>query len=269
MGHASLEDLMNFAQYSSSIENPLPGFLNSAVGGFEQGQAQGAARAKAKLDRSLKMLDIQEKIQKIQKEQLDYTMSQNMAKAAGLWPGDPADDAAVRQTAGTVMGKQPDPLLSAPSTPAGKLRAMWDSAELDSKGGVKFKFKNPQAAKTKEPITPFQKFEMDRAGKKDDEDAVEDIMKIAQKSAVQKIANNDQDDRALKYKLGAIKEIIPRTDEIQAQMPGAYRFRKGSMDGYDEFYKRASGLGAEPPKPEDPTAGIGVNEKDPWNLLGQ
>lgn len=262
MGHASLEDLMNFAQYSSAVENPLPGFLNSALGGFQQGQAEADARAKEKLDRSLKMLDIQEKLQKIQKEQLDYTMSQNMAKAAGLWPSDPADDAAVRQTAGTVMGKQADPLLTAPSTPAGKLKAMWDSAELDSKGGVKFKFKNPAAAKVKEPMTAFQQYEIGRNATKDDASTVEDIMKIAQKAAVQKIANDPKDDRAVKYGLGAVKEIIPRTDEIQAQLPGAYRFRKGSMDGYDEFYKRASGLGV------DPMTGIGANEKDPFNLLG-
>jgi hypothetical protein len=148
---ASLQELLAYAEHQDRVHNPGIGIVENAISGFSKGQAQGAAMKKYALDRSLKLLEIKEKMQKMEQDQANFELTKGFAKAAGLLPLDENEEKAARVTAGANLGDGKDPQMT--NTPKGKLTKLWKMADPESteiypslgKNGLSFTWKRKPA----------------------------------------------------------------------------------------------------------------------------
>lgn len=85
---SSLEEMMQYADWTSknSPQGAVAGVADSAIGGYFQGVNQKRKIQSQQLDTMLKIIDIQEKQQKMQIEKRSQEMGENIMKSAGMIP---------------------------------------------------------------------------------------------------------------------------------------------------------------------------------------
>lgn len=105
-------------------EGIMMGFAN----GMENLQAQkklDMESRKNQLDAYVKLLDIQEKMQKAAQEKENSTMTMNMMKSLGLLPQDPQDKAAAQSLSNDAL-QTPDSMQPRAATNTGKMGKIFD-----------------------------------------------------------------------------------------------------------------------------------------------
>lgn len=125
---ASLSDLLALQRRERA-----PGERPNTFARVAEGAIQGAAagydakkeRQKNELDTYIKILDLQEKVNRIQAERENQVATRNMAKALGLMPHDEGDLMMGRDLAGQTMSK-PGFEKPAPATNVGKMEKMFE-----------------------------------------------------------------------------------------------------------------------------------------------
>lgn len=140
---ASLQEMMAYAENQDQVRNPWVGSIQKGVGGFVGGLQMGQQSRTAALDRALKIIDIQEKMSKLQQTQQNMTIAANVAKGAGLLPLDPKEQGILNQ----VYFKNLNPDKNTPKIntevgkmATGKLADLYDVGWTE-KGGVSLKKK--------------------------------------------------------------------------------------------------------------------------------
>ncbi|MBI4397418.1 MAG: hypothetical protein HY548_10000 [Elusimicrobia bacterium] len=105
--------------------NPLARRAQYMISGLAAGRERRREMEKEKLDRALKILDISEKMGKIQQMEEDRTMQANVAKAMGFMPMDETEHGAARTVALDAMGGGKGPRINSKK---GKLMGMYEMA---------------------------------------------------------------------------------------------------------------------------------------------
>lgn len=130
---ASLSEMMAYADYTGKVKNPFPVVAEGALQGFIAGQEHARALKQQQLETTLKILDIQEKMKKIQISERQQQLGENFAKAAGLMPMDDKENAVAVNHAFNTMGEDMSPVINTPENKVakmfreGKLRASWST----------------------------------------------------------------------------------------------------------------------------------------------
>lgn len=130
----SLSELIALAEHQDRVKNPWIGAVEKGVGGFMAGRQMRAQADNSRLDTTLKMLEIQEKMQKMEAEAQRMQFQKNMGEAMGFFPLDDTKKTSVTTTLFGMLGG--DKNTSQVNTEMGKMRGS-KMAELIKSGQAK------------------------------------------------------------------------------------------------------------------------------------
>lgn len=220
---ASLSEMMQYADYAGKVNNPLAGNLEGALTGYMAGDQDRRTLQKQQLDTALKILDIQEKVQKIQIEGRKQRLNENMMKAFGIEPMDSEDHKASVSGAWQMIG---DKSAALPNTTEGKLARMANSMEWKPGWSVKGGFSLALKSKSGNSSTDRR---TDLEGRRED-------MKWAEKMAR---------DEEFKLRTKSMDPILSRKmkptdvtvspDSLMKFLPLAHAFRTGDTATYKKL----------------------------------
>lgn len=100
----SLSELVAVAEHQDRVRNPLQGTLEKGISGFMGGMGMRQQAERSKLDTHLKMLEIAEKMQKMQAQSQEMQFQRNMGEAMGFMPMDDSKKASVTSTLFGMLG---------------------------------------------------------------------------------------------------------------------------------------------------------------------
>ena len=224
---ASLSDLLAL-QRRERAPNERPNTFARVAEGVIQGAAAGndakKERQKNELDTYIKILDLQEKVNRIQAERENQVATRNMAKAIGLMPHDEGDLMMGRDLAGQTMSKAVFE-KTAPATNVGKMEKMFEDFAPSlsmGKDGMRISLKKryPNDGR-KGSMTPSQ---------------IANIGKARMDLAV-KIYNRDHPERQTKDLMDRPIPYNPTSYELKKSgaFDAADSILSGSMFGYDKY----------------------------------
>ena len=120
---ASLAEMMQYANFTSQ-NSPMGGVANatqSGIEGYMAGEASARKMRQQQLDNTLKILDIQDKMQKLQVSQREQKFNDNMDKAAGFKPYDEKDVSTAVNEAWNKVGGDARPMVNTAESKIGKM----------------------------------------------------------------------------------------------------------------------------------------------------
>lgn len=247
---ASLAEMMNYADWTSknSPAGNVAGTIESGVEGVFAGANAAQRQRRAQLDTTLKILDIQEKMQKMQLEARKQKMNENMLKAMGLAPMDAEDHSAAMDTAWGRLGNGKDPKY--PNTPEGKLASMANNMDWrpgwSVGGGVSL-----HGVPKKSDSASASKMNTELQTQKEDLAIAKSIV-VAKKVKQQEAGIPDYvKGTKMAQKIDPSK-IAVEADELMAALPLARAIRTGDK----KTYEKLMGANASPPPETSPTVGI-------------
>lgn len=222
---ASLSDLLAL-QRRERAPNERPNTFAKVAEGVIQGAAAGydakKERQKNELDTYIKILDLQEKVNRIQAERENQVATRNMAKALGLMPHDEGDLMMGRDLAGQTMTK-PAFEKPSPSTNVGKMEKMFEDFAPSlsmGKDGMRISLKK-RYADEKSGMTPSQVANVGRA----------------RMALAVKIYNSDHPERQTKDLMDRPIPYNPTSYELKQS--GAYTaaddILKAQISGFDKY----------------------------------
>lgn len=100
----SLSELVAVAEHQDRVRNPFQGTLEKGISGFMGGMGMRQQAERSKLDTHLKMLEIAEKMQKMQAQAQEMEFQKNMGEAMGFIPLDDSKKASVTSTLFGMLG---------------------------------------------------------------------------------------------------------------------------------------------------------------------
>ena len=224
---ASLSDLLAL-QRRERTPNERPNTFARVAEGAIQGAAAGYDAKKEKqkneLDTYIKILDLQEKVNRIQAERENQVATRNMAKALGLMPHDEGDLMMGRDLAGQTMTK-PAFEKPSPATNVGKMEKMFEDFAPSlsmGKDGMRIGLrKRYPTAGGNGSMTPSQ---------------IANVSKSRLALAV-KIYNSDHPERQTKDLMDRPIPYNPTSYELQKSgaLKAADSILSGNIFGYDKY----------------------------------
>lgn len=127
----SLSELIALAEHQDRVKNPWIGAVEKGVGGFMAGRQMRADADRSRLDTTLKMLEIREKMQKMEAEAQRMQSQKNFEEAMGFMPLDDSKKSSVTTTLFDMLGG--DKNAPQVNTEMGKMRGS-KMAELIKSG---------------------------------------------------------------------------------------------------------------------------------------
>lgn len=132
---ASLSEMMAYSDWTgrNSPQGQVAGNIAGGIEGFMAGQESAKKIRQQQLENTLKILDIQEKIQKMKLAQRQQELGENFAKAAGLMPMSEHENAVAVNAAFNSLGGETRPVVNTAESKIGKmfregkLRASWST----------------------------------------------------------------------------------------------------------------------------------------------
>lgn len=218
---ASLSELVNAAQVTQQAQNqnPLAKVAESALSGGFTGMALRRQDQKDSMDRYVKLLDVQEKLAKIDTERLNQRITSNVAKSVGVLPMDSGEAMNARAVASDAMIPADD--VPVVNTQQGKLARLMKGQRLAgfslSGGKVDFQFKGPREAADRDPAARREK-----------------IMKLAT-DAAQREWDQSQMPKAMP---GQTSFGRPPNDVVKKYLRAMTAYVDGDTATYDEEMKK-------------------------------
>jgi hypothetical protein len=130
---ASIREMMELAEYKSKVENPVPvtlqGGFEGYIAGLEKGREGAIAARAASLDNAFKIIEMQEKMQKMELDKRSQRMDENIGKALGIVPLDSMDRSSGLDAAWDQLGANGEKIY--PNTPEGTLSRMLNSGDVE------------------------------------------------------------------------------------------------------------------------------------------
>jgi len=157
---------MTKEERGTSLGDILALALSGGIQGYTDEKKRLKEENKTKLDTTVKLLELQEKMQKIEIEKKTFEQNQNFMKAFGITPMDQAETDNARSTSFSgINGQSQAPKIN---TAAGKLGEIYGQInpedyetipEYNTKSGLTFKVKKKKVDEPKS-LTPGQNIEL-------------------------------------------------------------------------------------------------------------
>lgn len=235
---ASLGELVDYAKtiQQQGLEGSPGGriakLMAAGIGGYQSGQQQAETDAKNRLDSMVKMLDIRDKLAKIDETNQRVQIEGNFAKSLGLLPLTPQETGTARTAAFDNIGSE-KAAATADNTTQGKIATLFNMKNLtdaydavpgfSSKGGlsVSFKKKNSGGAAALNAQAVFR----------------QKVSTLATKMATMESAD------ALRAKYGEqatamFPNIKPSQDQYQKYLPVAESYLAGDQKAYESLVQK-------------------------------
>ena len=241
---ASLSELIDYAKtiqqqgMEGSTGGRIAKLLGAGIGGYAQGEAKAKADVTARLDHMVKIIDIQDKLAKIEAEQQSKEITGNFAKALGLLPLTDAEKNTARSAAFDSIGAD-KAAATADNTTQGKIAAMFNLKNLtdnydavpgfSSKGGLSISFKQKPKGGGATALNQQAAFR-------------QKVSTLATKMATMEAADH------LKAKYGEqatamFPNIKPTQDQYEKYLPVAESYLAGDQKAYESLVaKRKAAL---------------------------